>query len=183
MTGWEILREIKEGRAKKVKRAGNNTYTFYAANDSRVIKWYPIEISEDWTDEMISLKCADIDFPEKCVSEFLRELLAYDDWEVAEDEESLHQFEEEQEEEEFESPPCPEFVKEIIEDYEMAEMTGEIIKSTNADFEYDLRKLLNIHGLCFTAPDYILAEYLNSCLDTFNKSTKKRDFLKKKFEE
>jgi hypothetical protein len=94
MTGWEILREIKEGRAKKVKRAGNQIYTFYAANDSRVIKWYPIEISKDWTDEMISLKCADVDFPEKCVSEFLHELLAYDDWEVAEDEESLHNFEE-----------------------------------------------------------------------------------------
>lgn len=122
MTGWEILREIQEGRAKKVKRAGNNTYTFFAANDSKVIKWYPIEIGEDWTDEMISLKCADIDFPEKCVSEFLRVLLAYDDWVVAGDEESLHTFEYEEE-----PWPCPEFTKDLIKDFLQAKENGEIL--------------------------------------------------------
>ena len=46
-----------------------------------------------------------------------------------------------------------------------------------SDFQSDLRKLINRHSKenGSDTPDFILAEYLNNCLDNFNNTIRKRE--------
>lgn len=51
------------------------------------------------------------------------------------------------------------------------------IELIDSSFEKELTELINKYSLenGSETPDYILAKYLNDCLTTFNKATKKRD--------
>jgi hypothetical protein len=47
----------------------------------------------------------------------------------------------------------------------------------NEEFKKELQSLINKHSIenDSDTPDYILAEYLMGCLDSFNNTTKRRD--------
>lgn len=82
MTGWEIIKLIKEHKATTVRRSGDHKVAFMAAEFSSIIKWYPIDVSSsygsyltDFFEEPTKWTC------QYTIENFLRELLAFDDWE------------------------------------------------------------------------------------------------------
>ena len=86
MTGWEIIKLIKEHKVTRVRRAGDHRIAFMAGEFSSIIKWYPIEVSNDYGDhfnnffEMHTKWCY-----QYTIENFIRELLADDDWEEFQD--------------------------------------------------------------------------------------------------
>ncbi len=86
MTGWEIIKLIKEHKATRVRRECDHKIAFTAGEFSSIIKWYPIEVSNDYGEyfnnfyDMHTKWCY-----QYTIENFLRELLANDDWEVFQD--------------------------------------------------------------------------------------------------
>lgn len=82
MTGWEVIKLIKEHKATQVRRAGDHKISFRAAEYSSLIKWYPIDVNSNYGDSLNKLFDTHTKWCyQYTVENFLRELLGYDDWE------------------------------------------------------------------------------------------------------
>ena len=55
MTGWEIIKLIKEHKATAVRRADDHKIAFFAAEFSRLIVWHPIDVSSEYGDSLNKL--------------------------------------------------------------------------------------------------------------------------------
>ena len=82
MTGWEIIKLIKEHNAIQVRRAGDHKIAFLACEFSSLIRWHAIEVSSEYGDSLNKLFDTHTNWCyQYTVENFLRELLANDDWE------------------------------------------------------------------------------------------------------
>jgi hypothetical protein len=86
MTGWEIIKLIKEHETPAVRRAGDHKVAFFAAQNSSLIKWYPVDVSRCYGDYLTKF----FEEPTRwtcqyTVEYFIRELLSNDDWEILKD--------------------------------------------------------------------------------------------------